>query len=170
MGKGLPRSIAQAGSLAPIKKQTILLRSVPISVLAVTTAVGWGTAVIGGLPEGNLLVHGAIANLTFTGTDANVIATWSGNFSLGSAATADFTLSGSEVDFISSTAVGPAVAKVSPTTRGANGTGFMLDNTDKLLKVNLNLIINAADIVDSTTAALLVTGEVYLVYTIMGDD
>lgn len=170
MGKGLPYSMARGGVQSPITKMVLKPRAVAFNVTAVSTAIGWGTTVLGDFPEGNILIHGVLANLQFTASGANVTATFNGNWSLGSAPTADNTLSGSEVNLIASTALGAATAKVSPLQRAALATPLMLDNTDGSLEVNLNFLINAADITDDTTVPVTATGEIYILYTVMGDD
>lgn len=168
MSKGLARSLARgAPSKSPIIKQMVPVNAVAISV-AGTSGVGWGTAVIGDLPEGNILFLGAIAYLQFTSADTDVTTTYDGDYSIGTAPTADATLSGSEVDIIPSTALGAATARLSPVVRGANATQVMLDNTDGALEINLNLLIDDAAI--SGTADMTASGFVQLAYIVLGDD
>jgi hypothetical protein len=174
MGKGLARSLARGKSaVAPIIKQTIGLDDVAITVAAASTAVGFGTAVIGDFPAGNILFLGAVSYLRFTTADTDLTATFDGDYSIGTAPTADVTLSGSEVDVIPSTALGAATARVSPVARGASAaaqTGVIFDNTDGSLELNLNLLIDAASIADDTSATLTVDGVVYVSYIVLGDD
>lgn len=168
MGKGLPRSRARGEPARnPIVKQFVEVSAIAISV-AGTTGVGWGTAVIGDLPEGNILFLGAIAYLQFNSADADITATYDGDYSIGTAATADATLADAEVDIVPSTALGAATAKLSPRVRGANATQVMLDNTDGSLELNLNLLIDDATI--SGTADMTATGFVQLAYIVLGDD
>jgi hypothetical protein len=172
MTKGLARSISRGPkSRAPIVKQTVRV-STTVTVTSVTTAVGFGTTVVGDLPEGNILFLGAAGYLAFAGSgdDANLTATWNGDFSLGSAPTVDVTLSGAEVDLLPSTAIGPAVAEVAPVARSVNATQVMLDNTDNSLELNLNVLIDAADIGDSQSVILTVTGTIELAYIVLLDD
>lgn len=163
--KGLPRSLAHAN--------IGVSRNIPVRNLAIrttgATGVGYGTAVIRDLPEGNILLLGAIAYLQFTKLDAGTTATFDGNYAIGSAPTADATLSGAEVDIIPSTALGAATAGVSPMVRGANATQVMLDNTDGSLELNLNLLIDDAA-VSADDQDFTVNGVVSLAYIVMGDD
>lgn len=171
MAKGLPRSLARGpASAAPVLKQAFVVRGLSVTVAAAGAAVGFGTVVIGDLPEGNILLLGAAGYFSFTSTDADITATWSGDFSVGTTPTADVTLSGTDVDILPSTAVGPAVAGASPRTRSVNSTVAMLDNTDGSLELNLNLLVDAANIVDAASAPFLVTGELTLVFSVLGDD
>lgn len=171
MGKGLTRSRARGLTAAPVNKLTLKFNSVAVSV-AGTSGVGWGTAVIGDLPDGNILLLGAVAYVQFRGpTSASLGDTFDGDFAIGSAPTADATLSGAEVDIIQSTALGAATAEVSPIVRGTSaGTaaGTILDNTDGSLELNLQLLIDDADI--SGTVAMTATGVLYLSYIVLGDD
>jgi hypothetical protein len=171
MGKGLPYSLSRGGASAPILKAVLPVEAV-VAVAAAGAGVGFGTTVIGDLPEGNIQILGAVANLAAagSGSDANLTATWNGDFSIGSTATADATLSSTDADIIASTAIGPAVAEVAPAARGANGTPFMLNNTDGSLELNLNFLIDAADITDASSVNITVTGTVYILYSILGDD
>lgn len=173
MGKGLPRSMSRgAPQRKDIIKQVIDLEGVTVSVSATGAAVGFGTTVIGDLPEGNILFLGAVAYLSLagSGSDANLDATWDGDFSIGTAPTADVTLSGAEVDIIGSTAFGAATAEVSPRVRGVNATQAMLDNTDGSMELNLNVLVDAANITDDQTVVLTASGVLQLAYIVMLDD
>lgn len=171
MGKGFPYSTSRAGGAnAPVKKTTLAIRNFAISVAAVSTGIGWGTALIGDFPEGNILILGTVANLQFTATGTNATTTFDGDFSIGTTPTADSTLSTTDADIIPSTALGAATARVSPVVRGANGTPFLVDNTTGSLELNLNVLIDAANITDDTTVPMTVTGEIYIAYIVLGDD
>jgi hypothetical protein len=171
--KGLPRSRARgAPALAPITKQRILVKDLAISV-AGATGVGFGSAVAGGLPQGNLLFLGAIAYLRFSeiaGGDADVTDTFTGNFSVGTTATADATLDSTDANLVASSAISAATAGVSPITRGASAADAseVLDNTDGSLEANLNLLI--ADATISGTGSMLANGYIELAYIVLGDD
>lgn len=171
MGKGLRRSLG--GIASQPQKQTVIKQQVSLRNVAVTvaglTGVGFGTAVIGDLPEGNVLFLGAVANLTVVGSGTGHVATFNGDFAIGTAPTADATLAGAEVNVIPSTAVGPAVANVAPVARGANATAAVIDNTDGSAELNLQLLIDDADI-SANGVVFTVSGELMLVYTMLLDD
>lgn len=171
--KGLPRSMSRgAAQRQEIVKQTVVVRNQVVAVTGVGVAVGFGTGVIGDFPEGNILFLGAVAyfEIKGSGADANLVDTWNGDFSVGTAPTVDVTLSGAEVDLIPSTSTTIAVAEVSPRTRAVNAVQAIFDNTDNSLEVNLNILVDAADITDGATVNLTVNGEVTLAYIIMSDD
>lgn len=167
MGKGLPRSLARGKGQYTVKKQKFAFKDVAISV-AGTSGVGYGSAVIGDLPEGNILFLGAVAYATFTTSDSDVQATYDGDYSVGTTATSDATLSSTDANLIGSTALGAATAGVSPTARGTGVTAAILDNTDGSLEVNLNLIIDDANI--SGTGDFTASGVVEIAYGVMLDD
>lgn len=172
MGKGLPRSMSRgATARQEIIKQNFNI-SGTVTVTATGAAVGFGSRVIGDLPEGNILLLGAVVyvQLSGSGSDANLDAAWDGDFSIGTAPTTDVTLSGAEVDIIGSTAFGAATAEVSPRVRGVNATQAMLDNTDGSMELNLNVLVDAANIVDNSTVNLTARGILQLAYIVMLDD
>lgn len=169
--KGLPRSLSRGSAQAQeIIKHTLKVNAVAIQVDGVT-GVGFGSCVIGDLPEGNFLLIGAVSYLQFTkaASASGIQATFDGDYSIGSAPTADVTLSGAEVDIIPSTALGAATSGVSPKARGANATQVILDNTDGSLELNVNLLIDDANI-SANDQDLTVSGELYLLYSMLGDD
>lgn len=169
MGKGLPRSMSRGAALRQeIMKLPFKVSNVTVSVDG-ASGVGWGTAVIGGLPQGNILLLGAIAYLEFDAPASGIVADWDGDYSIGSAPTADATLNGSEVDIIPSTATTQAVSTVAPRTRGSNATQVMLDNTDGSLELNLNLLVDDADI-SADDVLIVANGEVTLLIAVLGDD
>lgn len=173
MPKGLPKSLSRGSALKkPIINRTIKVNTT-VAVLAAAAGVGFGTVALGSLPEGNVLFLGAVANLRFSAVSANsanVIAAFNGDYSVGSVADVNGALAGSEVDFVASTPVGPAVTRVAPFARGSGATQVVLDNTAKTLNMNLNVLVDAADITDATTVTLTVTGTLDIAYLMLGDD
>jgi len=174
MVKGSPR-IAQRGNPATqeIIKQTFVIKDGSITVDG-ASGVGFGSAVIGDFPEGNLLFLGAVSYLQFFSADAGVTATYDGDYSIGTVPTADANVSDSgEANIIPSTALGAATAKLSPVVRGTqpNGSlaGVVFDNTDGSLELNLNLLIDDAAI-SADDVVLTVNGTVTILYSVLGDD
>lgn len=164
------------GSERPIgnKRQAMirqLFRIVNKTISVVDDAPGYGSAEAFRLPEGNILIHGAIGYITLTTSDADITATFDGDISIGTAATADGTLSGSEVNLVASTSLGAATAKVSPNVRlvtSTSTTGVIHDNTAADVIFYFNLLIDAAAISDA--ADFTANGYVEVLYTVLGDD
>lgn len=174
MAKGLPRSLSRAGAH---RRETIIKRTIPVRDLVVTVsstgaAIGFGDGLISDFEEGNILLLGAVANLSFagSGSDANLADDWEGDFGIGTTPADDATITGTDVDIIPSTAIGPASSEVISTTRGALGTPLMFDNTDGSLEINLNILIDAVDITDDESVNITVNGELYIAYIPLGDD
>jgi hypothetical protein len=175
MTKGSPR-IAQRGipQRQEVIKQTFALKAAPITVNG-ATGIGFGSAVIGDFPEGNILFLGAVSYLQLTTVAASgIIATYDGDYSIGTVPTANADLSGAgEADIVPSTALGAATAKVSPLVRGTQSSGALagvvLDNTDNSLELNLNLLIDDASI-SADGIAFTADGSVTILYSVLGDD
>lgn len=172
MGKGLPRSMSRgAAQRQDIVKQTVKINHT-VSVSSTGAAVGFGASVIGDLPEGNILFLGAVGyvQLSGSGADTNLDATWDGDFSFGTAPTADVNLSGADTDILPSTALGAATAEVSSRVRAVNATQVIFDNTDGSLELNLNVLVDAANIGDGATVVLTARGTLQLAYIVLLDD
>jgi len=174
MGKGLIRSTSRGSAL----RQEIVKQTFKVSALAMTvngaSGVGFGSAVIGALPEGNILLLGAVAYLGFAGPGGNegLVDTWNGDFGVGTTPASDATIAGTDIDIIGSTPTTVAVAEVAPRTRGVGVTatnGAVLDNTAGTLEVNVSLLVDDADI-SADAIAFVVAGEVHLSYVMLGDD
>lgn len=167
--KGLVRSMSRGRPLrAGVQKLNIDLTNLAILV-AGTTGIGFGTGVIRGLPEGNILLLGAVANMQWRHSSANAIATWTGSVGIGSAPNADTALAGSEVDIIASTTLAAATANVSPLIRAVNAAQAILDNTAADLELNMNLLVDDLSISGNVTFTV-VQGFLSIAYMQLGDD
>lgn len=175
MSKGLPRSLANSDRINVVERVIDLTGLVLSSVAAAGTGdqnQGLSTAVIGALPEADLLLLGAKAELAFAGpgSSADLSDVWEGDFSIGTAPDADGTLENDEVDILASTAL-TAAAEVTPSTRVVNATAAVLDNRDGSLELNLNLAIDAAAATgqdDGTSVDITLSGTVTVVYVVLG--
>ncbi len=178
--KGLPRSLSRGAPLAAgggaVRKLNISLDGLSVSVSSTGAAIGFGSAVVRGLPEGNIQILGAVLSnfsLAGSGADANLGDTWDGDFGIGTTPADDATITAGDVDLLPSTALGAATAEVSPTltrTVGVTPTMIPIDNTDASLEMNLNVLIDAADIVDDQTVVLTASGLLSISYMVIGDD
>lgn len=178
MAKGLPRSLAHANkALAPIVKETITVINKPVTL---TEDVGgqpaWATLVVGDFPEGNVLFLGAVAYFTFSGSgaDADLGDTWAGDYGIGTAPSTDDTdpIAGTQQDLIADVAIAAATAEVSPRTRAASvaaAQAALFDNTDGSLEINLNLLVDAADITGDDSI-ITINGDLFISYIVLGDD
>ena len=173
MSKGLPRS---HGRGVPLQRK-IMKQTIPFADVAITidgaTGVGWGTVALEGLPEGNILFLGAVAYAAISGpTSGDLVDTWSGDYGIGTTPADDGTITAGDIDLIGSTALAAATAEVSPRTRGisVNGdTGEVHDNTDGSLEINLNVLVDDADI-SADGIVCTAEGIVELSYVMLLDD
>lgn len=172
MGKGLPRSLGRGSFQEQVVSKIKVAVDHTVTVSATGAAIGFGSVVLSGLPEGQLKMLGAAVKLDFkgSGSDANLVDTWNGDFGVGTTPADDATISGDDVNVIASTALGPAVAEVAPTVNAINGTDAVFDNTAADLELNLNVLIDAADITDDESVDLSVTGVVEFTFITLLDD
>lgn len=171
MGKGYPRGSRNAQKdMAGIARALVLPINAKVATITGASGVGWGTVVIGDIPEGNILLLGAVLNCVLTKSGSDIQATFDGDISIGAAPTADATLNGAEVNIIPSTSNGgAATAGVSPAIRGTNATAVVLDNTDGSLELNANVLVDDAN-VSGDTGTISITGTLFLAYIKLGDD
>lgn len=173
MVKGLARSLSRGDALKqPITKQTFVAKDLALTV-AGASGVGFGSVVLGDFPEGNILFLGATAYMAFSGpTSGDLVDTWEGDFGIGTTPAGDGTLSAGDIDLIGSTALAAATAEVSPRTRGISvnaDSGEIHDNTDGSLEINLNLLVDDADI-SANGIVFTADGECTVAYIMLGDD
>ncbi len=176
MVKGLQRSLSRApvgrGTAAP---RLPITRRFELTGATFTvdgaTGVGFGSFDAGAFPEGNLSILSALVNVSFagSGSDAGLGDTWAGDFGVGTTPASDGTISVGDEDIIVETALAAATAEVSPTSRVANATPAIIDNTEGDLELNVNLLIDDADI-SADGVIITMTGFVEVVYTVLGDD
>jgi hypothetical protein len=168
MGKGLPRSHARRDPQVGVQDLAISINS--SFTIDGATGVGFGSVVVGGLPEGNILLLGAVAQLQFAGSgaDPGLVDTWVGDFGVGSTPAADATISGTDVDLIASTALAAATAEVSPLTRAENATQAFIDNKAGTGEININLLVDDVSI-SADGVPITVTGQLHLAYIMLGD-
>jgi hypothetical protein len=146
MSKGLQRSNINGPNTNVITKEI----PVNIQVNCSVGAPGFGTAILLGLPRGNLLITEVTADLAFSAlvngvANPNVSAAFTGNFSIGTTATADNVLATTDVNLVASTAMNTASAAISAVKHAAGTV--------------LNLLIDNSDSVSGTTAKLVSTGN-----------
>lgn len=176
MSKGLPRSMSRGAPLRQeIIKQNIKFTK-EITITGVDSSVDAGTAVIGDLPQGNILLLGATAYVKVDATgQAEVTTNWGGDFGIGTVPQNDVDLADAgEDNIIASTPVNAVSStKASAVTRGASTqteNGQIFDNTDGSLELNLNLLIDDNVITDDEDGVFTVSGVLHIAYIVLGDD
>lgn len=152
-----------------VVKQTVLsLTATPVTV-ANTTGASFGGVKLYDFPAGRILVLGVTADLSMDWSASDIVATGSGDFSMGTTITADATLDGTDVNLLPSTGMlDPFVAGVG-TAKGALAASAQFDGTSTAIDANLNIIIDDADVADAASDIVLVTGTVKLTWINLGD-
>lgn len=167
MGKGLPRSNSRGSVRSQeIVRQIVKFKAVPVLVANGSSADGWGTAVIGDIPKGKLVLLGSrLMNTVLSTADADATATWNGHVAVGSAPASSVTVTTDKSDLVASTVIGAATAKVSPTQDIGAAKGTLIDNSGGALEINLNVLVDDAS--QSGDISMVVTGILELVYIVL---
>jgi hypothetical protein len=163
----LVEALAREGKIV---HQTINVKDLTLNVAATGSADGFGSALIGGLPKGNILLKGCVSYLRFEGAGTGLSTTWSGDYSIGTTETADATLNGTDANIVPSTALDTAVAGLSDQVRGASTGLALIDNTAGNGVLAVNLKVDNADFPDDGDIDFAVNGIVHLSYEVLGDD
>jgi hypothetical protein len=95
---------------------------------------------------------------TNAGNATPIAGTMGGDFSLGSSATADATLNGTEVNILASTSYDPFSTAVSANS----AINVIIDGTSTPVSVYLNAIIDDADVADAASDILELTCTMWL--------
>lgn len=175
MGKGLPRSLNAAPASAAKTVKTKLSFSESVDITGVADTVDAASIVVGGLPEGNILLLGAVAYVAVAGgADAHIIDNWDGDYGIGTAPNADVDLGDAEDDnIIPSTAISAGASdKDAPSTRGVSTATeqVIIDNTAGAMELNLNLLIDDNVITDTEDGTFAISGTLDIAYIVLGDD
>jgi hypothetical protein len=150
--------------------KTVLTINSAVFALTEAGTAGWGTMPLYDFPAGSLSILGVTADITFDASadTTNVAATGSGDFSVGSTATADATLDTTDVDLVPSSPLSdPFVSSVGLGV-GRMATMVTFDGTTTPKEAHLNLIIDAGDQTDDA-AGLTLTGTVTIAWLNAGD-
>lgn len=158
--------------------QTILnFAALPV-VTGNTTGASFGSKAVYTFPAGRILILGNIAyfsTVTFNtaaGADGDIAGGGSGDYSMGSTATADATLATTDVDLLPSTALlDPFVAGVGRSNVGsALAAAAQFDGTTTALSAYLNCIIDDADVADAAASdSVFFTGFSRITWAFLGD-
>ncbi len=178
-------------SQCPLNGLTLLTFTKLPFLVSNTTAISFGKLKLLTMPFGRYSINGGSCIFTevnwatnyqavqTTGVAGTVIgATGSGDFSVGTTGTTDSTLSSTDVDIVASTAfIDPFVAGVGNNlaTPGAvlNGPtefdGSTTTTSGTAKTVNLNIIVDDADVVDTNAGLMFLTGYLRIYTRWLGD-
>lgn len=155
------------------RENDVVKVTLPFNVIMSITdpgaANGFGTAVIGDLPVGDLIYLGSALDLKMTSLTGGLLAAFAGNIAVGTDPTADATLSANEITFVASTTFTTAAAGISALTRYAGvagALGTILNNRNNAMELNLNAFITDATL--TAAATLRAEGVLHLAYIQLG--
>lgn len=167
---GATVTAVEKGAGDVVHKTVLTLTATPITITRVANdSSGYGGVKLYDFPAGMIRVLGAATDLAVT-FGANFAADGSGDFSLGSTAPDDSTLTNADVDIMASTGMtDPFVASVGAADGAVANAGLGgIDGTGTAAACYLNVICDAGDVTVGNSSAT-VTGTVTLTWINCGD-
>lgn len=145
-----------------------VVSGLPIT-LGNTTGISFGSVALLTFPKG--LLHVAVTSVKdflfdYTDDAANVTpiaGTHGGDFALGSSATADATMNGTEVNILASTSYDPFSTAVSANS----AINAVIDGTSTAVTCYINAIVDDSDVGDGASDVVEISGEFYFAWRIV---
>jgi hypothetical protein len=163
-------SVVETGS-GSLHTSTFTLTNVAVTLTATGGAKGFGSVKLYDFPEGYVYFIGAVADLAITSADADLSDTWTGDISFGTTADDNAALAGTEVNIIPETTVPAATAKATTGDGVSTATEHaIVDGHSSALDLYLNLLADAADIADDSTAPVAISGTITITWIKLGDN
>lgn len=159
-------------------RQTILTVTALPVVTGNTTGASFGSRQIYDFPAGRILVLGVTANFTSitfntaAGANGDIAGGGSGDYAIGTTATADATIDSTDVNLLPSSAMlDPFVSGVGRSNAGtALAASAQFDGTSTAVDAFLNVIIDDADVSDAAANDnVYFTGTITLTWIDLGD-
>jgi hypothetical protein len=165
-------TITEYGSEHGLRKSVIEFTKADLTITKDASDGGWGTLKLATFPKGRIWIHGAVGTLSsvdVSGSD-NIGDTGSGDYSFGTAATANTTLDGTAVDLAPSAAlIDPFVAGVgSANASSVLAAGALFDGSSAAKTVNLNIKFDNGDVTTGNGAAD-VAGKITILWSYLAD-
>jgi hypothetical protein len=158
----------------PTQRVILTLTDCPVAV-ANTTGASFGSIQLLDFAQGRIRIEGGTVNLTADwsasadGDGEEITLTGSGDFSIGTTATADATLSSTDVDLVASTAMTDPFVDGVGAAQGVFVKDTEFDGTATAKKAYLNVIIDDADVGDTDNAIVYFNGTIILDVAFSGD-
>ncbi len=168
---GVEANGAVAAEASGMNRTVLTLSSVAFALTDVGATVAYSGKKIYDMPDGQIVIFGASANLTLGKSSAGVNVDWDGDFSLGTVtASNNATLTSTEANIIVSTATPQAVAGATTAKAVGITTPLYLDGSGTAVDIYLNFLVDDADQdVTGTPCNLIVSGTVTLLWANLGD-
>jgi len=160
-----------------VRTLKLTLTNTPVVMADEAATVAYGSLKVADLPQGNIVILGAVMDLALTLSAAGINADWDGDVGLGTTAAGNnAALAGTEQDLIPTTATPQAVA--SATTAKAKSTATELaagvfdgtTATGAAKDIYLNILVDDADHdVTTTPTNIICDGTIQITYCNLGD-
>jgi hypothetical protein len=153
-----------------LHQTTLTFTNVDVVLTDEAGVIAYGGLKFYTLPEGAIVVHGAVANLAVTKSSAGVNVDWDGDFAIGTVTAAnDADLTSTEADVLPKTAT-PQAAAGATTAHGVNAAAAYLDGTTAAKELFVNFLVDDADHdVTSTPCNLILNGTIKITWINAGD-
>lgn len=158
-----------------VHKTVLTLVNTPVSVVSVTTGNGVGGTKVYDFPAGYIQNHGCVADLSISIATAKQAdftdGTPEGDIGIGTVAPANADALGTDAtddNFATATAftmssyVDSSVTLPPEASANYNGSSTPID-------LYVNVLVDAADIVDGVTTEVLISGTITVVWSLLGD-
>lgn len=154
-------TVTEFGSVV---RQLVLRASGVQLIIDGSSGAGWGTAQLGTLPEGRVIILGVtVESMAITADGGDLASGEGGDFGLGTTATADNTIAGTDVNLCPSTSLDPIQTGVD----AALAAEAQFDGTSSAVEVHANCIIDDGDVAAQSTNTLACIATV--TYINLGD-
>lgn len=168
---GTGATVSEQGN-GVMHKTVITFTNVDVPLADAAGVVAYGGLKVYDMPEGAILMLGAVADVDLTKSSAGVNADWDGDMGVGTiTASNDGTLAATEQNIIPTTATPQAVAGVTTANGKSTATeNAVLDGTTTPVDVYFNLLVDDADHdVTGTPCNLILNGTLTLHWINLGD-
>jgi hypothetical protein len=139
-----------------------------------TTGVSFGGTKVFDFPAGYIAIHGAVLttgvslDLTDAGNVTPIAGTHGGDFAFGTTVAGDGTLTGTDVDIIPSTSHDPLSGTVAANLAADVAAPF--DGSSTAVAIFINYLIDDADVANGASDVILASFELWVTYTLLGDN
>jgi hypothetical protein len=157
---------------ATVHQTVITFTNTPITLADEAGVIAYGGLKVYDLPEGAILMNGAVADINLTKSSAGVNDNWDGDISVGTATAAnDADLTSTEADIVAKTAT-PQAAAGATTGDMVTATAQMaiFDGTAAAKDVFVNVLVDDADHdVNGTACNIILNGTITITWVNLGD-
>lgn len=167
-------SVQEMGSTA-MRRTRLTLTNVPCPMVSITTGNGIGGVNVYDFPEGFIQLMGTVANLGISVAAANQAdytdATPTGDIGIGSVIITDptaFSTDATDDDYAAGVAFTMAAYDAASNPMGTQAAQLE-DGSTTPATLNVNALVDAADIDDGVTSEVLINGTIDVVWSLIGD-